>query len=218
MHFKTLAILASIIATIGCATPTTPRASGVDDSNRAGAPIPAYLTAKQSCAVVVGGGGSHFDDPRAAGFWHAANRQITGYLHEILTHEGYQVVQLILPPNESRETAERVVAESLAQNQCNRIIQVAHLLGEDSNGKYFQFSVSLQHVEPHKDQSATTAGISSVTVGDYNRDYRFPRTQEAFDSFHTGAFANEAYLGLNMSGALKAILRDDANSVRGATR
>ncbi len=210
MRFRTLAILASAIATVGCSTPTTPRALGVDDSNQATTKIPAYITAKQSCAVVVGGVGSVFDDPRVGSVWHEANRQITGYLHEILTHERYQVVRLVVPPNESLDKAVRLTAESLAQNQCNRMIQVSHLVGEDKNGPFFQFSVSIQHVEPLKDQSATTAGIRSVTVGDFNRDYRFPRTQASLDSFHTGTFANEAYLDLKRSGALAAILRGGA--------
>ena len=128
MHFRTLSILASLIATVGCSTPTTPRALGVDDLNQATTQVPAYLTAKPSCAVVVGGVGSVFDDPRVGSVWHEANRQITGYLHEILTHEGYKVVQLVVPPNESLDKTVRLTAESLAQDQCNRMIQVSHLV------------------------------------------------------------------------------------------
>jgi hypothetical protein len=155
----------------------------------------------------VGGVGSRFDDQRIGRAWHEANRQIAGYLHEILSREGYRVVKLVVPPDESRDKSVILAAESLARNQCNRLIQVSHLVGEDSGGRFFQFSVSLQHLEPDRDQSANATGTKAVTVGDYNRDYRYPRTQASFDAFHTGTFANMAYRDLEMSGALRSILR-----------
>jgi hypothetical protein len=196
------ALTALIIATAGCSTPSTTSPTARDTNQ-----IPAYLAARQSCAVVMGGVGSRFDDQRVGNVWHEANRQIAGYLHEILSHEGYRVVKLIAPPNGTRDRVISAVTESLAQNQCNRVIQVSHLVGEDGGGRFFQFSVSLQHLEPSKDKSANATVTPTVTVGDYNRDYRYPRTGSSLDAFHTGTFANEAYRDLRKSGALQAVLR-----------
>jgi len=157
--------------------------------------------------VVVGGVGSRFDDQKTGESWHRANQQITGYLYDILEHEGFKVTSLVVPPNETSEGVKTLVTEALARNRCNRIIQIAHFVNEDDKGPYFLFNVSIQHIELDRSRPTGSSGTSVVSVGDYSRDYRYPLTPASLDALFTGMFANSAYLDLKNSGALEPLQR-----------
>ncbi len=200
MRAMFVSLMSLALALSACSTPPAPVSPPA-----AAAPVPGYITAARSCAVVVGGSvGSSFNDIKVARVWHEVNRQITDFLYDDLSRDKYRVARLTVPVEESGNVASLVTA-ALASNQCNRVIQVSHAIGEDAKGKYFLFDVSVMHVEPKGDRPVAASGTSVVTVGDYKRAYRYPRTMEFLDAFHTDAFADQVYADLKRSAALEAL-------------
>lgn len=198
-------LVSSAIALSACVT-TNSSNPGALQINHTG-DVPPYITQFPSCALVVGGTGSSFADPKIAQVWHEANRQITSYLYDNLSSEGYQVKRFIVPQDISPQSAIDSVGLALAQAKCNTIVQVAHKVDEDSNGRYFQYSISVIHMELNKNNPRSPAGTNVSTVGDYNQDYRYPRTPYQLETFRTGTFADKAFNELKASGVLARIAR-----------
>ena len=174
-------------------------------SGSARAAPPAYLTAARSCAVVVGGSvGSFFADPSTAAFWHEANKQITDRLFESLVRDRYHAIKLTIPV-EGHGTLERMVGLAMARGECNRILQVSHTVGDDLEGPYFQISLTLLRVRTSGKSVPASERADVITLGDFNRDYRYRRDGVAFDAFRTGSFAREAYRDLKASGHLERL-------------
>lgn len=169
--------------------------------------VPSYIAQIPSCALVVGGAGSSFADQKVGKVWYEANRQIAGYLYENLVGEGYQVKRFVIPQDTSSQNVVDSVGLALAQAKCNTFIQVSHDVSEDNTGRYFQYSISVIHVELNKDNPRSPSGTNVTTVGDYSRDYRYPRTQYQLEAFRTGTFADKAFNELKASGVLARVSR-----------
>lgn len=196
-------LLTSLACTVvcGCAAP-----SDTDAPHARIAPEPIAASAKAGyrpgCAVVVGGSvGSQFADTKVAGFWFEANRQLSQQLYDTLVAEHYPVVNLIIPLK-GQESIEQRVGQTMAQNQCKRIIQISHTVDQDAKGRYFEFDVALLHAESNGTPVATTG--KPVMVGEYHHAYRYTRTQSVFEAFHPRKFAATVYADLKASGALEA--------------
>lgn len=164
--------------------------------------IPAYLLAANGCAIVAGGDiGSRFADRQVTAMWSKINAAVTTELHQRLVHQKYKAVALLVPVERTRQ-AEDLVFEQAALRRCNRVLQVSHVVAEDTSGKYFRFDVALFRAQPKRDSAATDAGITVVTIGEFQRSYRYARTQESFDNFYTGTFADQVLADLTAAGAL----------------
>ncbi len=198
-------LISVAVALAGCVTTNPPPSPALQISHSG--EVPAYLAEVPSCALVVGGPGSSFADPKIGKVWYEANRQIIGYLYQLLSGEGYQVKRLMLEPDLSSSNVLSSVALALAQSKCNTFIQVALDVDEDKQGKYFQYSVSVIHVAAKKENPRGPSGTNVTTIGDYNRNYRYPRTVYQLEKFYTGDFANRAFDDLKASGALSRIKR-----------
>lgn len=170
------------------------------------APTPAYLTAPTGCAVLAGGSiGSQFSDPQVTATWDRVNAAITTELHDRLVAQRLPVIKYLVPtqrPGPGEGLVDGLVMEQLAMNRCNRLLQVSHQVDEDAGGRYFRFDVTLMRLEPNRGDAVRAGSISVRTVGEFSKAYRYPRTQEALDSFYTGDFADRVLSDLNASGAL----------------
>lgn len=177
-------------------------------ANVAAAPTiaaPSYLTAEKGCAVVAGGAiGSMFADPKITEFWYEANRQVTEHLYDDLAKGQFKVVKLIVPV-EKLEANKQLVIQELAKNRCSRLIQVSHSVGEDGEGKFFRFDVAMIRLVPQRDGAVAAGGTNVATLGEFTREYRYPRNEASFASFRTGTFADTVYADLKKSGALNAL-------------
>lgn len=186
-------VLAGAALLTGCA-------ASAPGTNQPASPIPAYITAPQGCAIVAGGSlGSSFEDPRVSGFWNQVNEQISAALFEHLQGDGYRVVKLIVLPTDK---VEQVIPRAMAANRCSRIIQVTHVVNEDARGKFFQFNVEVMHIKPSGSRAPGAQETRVVTVGEFARDYRYPRTPAVMQTFRTGTFASSVYRELAASGVL----------------
>jgi len=152
----------------------------------------AVLPQNRGCALLVGGVGPGFADPKIDEFWFRVNREVTQRLQARLFDQ-YRAEALFVEPKDRARTRELVGAE-LAKKKCNRILQVAHDVNVDIQGNYFRFDVTLLEATP------TTRGI-------YEKHYRFARTLEVMKSFSTAAFGDQVFKDLEASGALQAIRR-----------
>jgi len=158
-----------------------------------------------ACAVLAGGGiGSAFAEPNITRFWYEVNKQITDRLHELLVAGRYRAVKLIVPAEETRDN-EQWVIQGLARHRCSRLIQLSHSVNEDAAGKFFRFDVAVMHLEPRATQPMGSTGVSAVTVGDWSREYRYPRTQATFETFRTREFAATVFADLERSGTLRPL-------------
>ena len=185
------------LALCGCATTEGPAPAPAPQAGQ----VPAYVLADKGCAVVAGGGlGSQFADAKINRIWSEVNKQVTDYLYRDLTGDAYNVREFILPAERTPGNQQMVIADMIHE-RCNRLIQVAHTVGEDANGRYFRFDVSVLRLVP-KPAGMTDPNTNARTVGEFSRQYRYPRTEEAFHAFHTGTFAHQVYRDLQASGVL----------------
>lgn len=185
------------LALCGCASTEGPAPSQPAQSVH----VPAYLLADKGCAVVAGGGvGSKFADPKINRIWSEVNKQVTGYLYRDLAADAYNVREFIVPAERTPGNEQMVIGDMIRE-RCNRLIQVAHTVGEDANGRFFRFDISVLRLVP-KPAGMTDPKTNARTVGEFSRQYRYPRTEEAFDAFHTGTFAHQVYRDLQASGVL----------------
>lgn len=177
------------LAFIGCATTHTPQ------------PAPAYLSAENSCAVIMGGAlGDYFGDQEMDEFWFKANSQISEILRSRLYVEKYKVVGLTIQIPD-RQNMRQLLAIAAAQNQCNRIIQLTHTIGTAPSGNYFQFEVVVLRLEP---APMSNGGYTSTTaVQIFSKEYRYPRTTSVMNQFHTGEFAEVVLADLKKGGSLE---------------
>jgi hypothetical protein len=189
----TFALVATTAAMSACTAPPTAPAVRTP---------PAYLNAASGCAVVAGGGiGSQFSDQNVTATWDKVNAAVTTELHDRLVAQRYQVVKLLVP-TERTAKAEDIVLAGLAAHRCNRLLQVSHKVDEDSSGRYFRFDIALLRMAPKEDAGASPGSVSVRAIGEYRREYRYPRTQESFENFYTGTFAEQVLADLNRSGTL----------------
>lgn len=133
--------------------------------------------------------------------WAKINSAITTELHDRLVLSKYKAVKFLVPTERTSKT-EDLVFENLAVNRCNRVLQVAHKVDEDSSGKYFRFDVSLFRAQPKEGSATSEASVAVVATSEFQRSYRYPRTQESFENFYTGAFAEKVLADLVAAGAL----------------
>jgi hypothetical protein len=187
--------MAAALLLNGCASAPDATESPTDDAAASG-------TAAKGCAVLAGGGiGSAFADPAVTRFWYQINKQITDRLHELLRAGRYRAVKLIVPVEQARNN-ERRVLQGLARHRCGRLIQLSHAVNEDASGKFFRFDVAVMQLVP---KGSRSGGAEAVTVGEFSREYRYPRTSAAFDAFQTGEFAAIVFTDLERSGALEPL-------------
>jgi hypothetical protein len=164
--------------------------------------IPAYLQSATGCAILAGGDiGSRFTDKQVTANWSKINAAITTELHDRLVEGKYKAVKFLVPPGHTRK-AEELTFEQLAVDQCNRVLQVAHNVDEDAAGKYFRFDVTLFRAVPKPAAADTDANITVVATTEFKRSYRYPRTQESFENFYTGTFAEKVLSDLVAADAL----------------
>lgn len=196
---RSILVLAAALSAVACSTPP---ASAPAAATAAG--IPAYLASATGCAVVAGGDiGSRFTDRQVTTMWARINAAVTTELHDRLVAGQYKAVKYLVPAERDGK-AEDLVFEHLALNRCNRVLQVSHKVDEDAQGRYFRFDVALFRARP-KDPAAPASAQGTVTVvatREFERSYRFPRTQEAFDNFYTGTFAEKVLGDLQAAGVL----------------
>lgn len=133
--------------------------------------------------------------------WAKINSAITTELHDRLVLHKYKSVKFLVPAERSVK-AEDLVFENLALHRCNRVLQVAHKVDEDSSGKYFRFDISLFRAQPKEGAGASGDSVTVVATTEFQRSYRYARTQQSFENFYTGTFAEQVLADLVASGAL----------------
>ena len=164
--------------------------------------VPAYLTSSTGCAVVAGGGiGSQFADKQVTAMWDKVNAAITTELHDRLVQNRYNVFKFVVPTERTLKAEDLVIAD-MAANRCNRLLQVSHKIDEDSSGKYFRFDITLFRIDPKEEARPAAQPVTVRTSSEFQRGYRYPRTQESLDSFYTGTFAETVLADLAKSGSL----------------
>jgi len=158
--------------------------------------------AERDCAILVGGNGSPFADPKIDRFWFLVNREVTQRLQARL-FENYRAEPLLIEPQE-RGRLREMTGVAMAQYKCNRILQVVHDVNVDAQGPYFRFDVSMLGVTPG---SRTEGGLVVTTRGIYEKRYRYPRNAETMKTFSTSALGDRVFTDLEASGALEDIRR-----------
>ncbi len=185
----------------GCATPDAATSAAAPRGGSAA--IPSYLTLPTGCAVLAGGGiGSLFADEQATAIWDRINATLTAELHErLLRDRQYRVIRFTVPTQRTGKAEDLVMAQ-LAEQRCNRLIQVSHQIAEDGAGRYFRFDVALFRIDPKPGHEAMAAAITVVTTAEFKHSYRYARTQQSLDDFHAGDFAEQVFADLTKSGVL----------------
>lgn len=126
---------------------------------------------------------------------------VTSELHDRLVLSQFKAVKFLVPAQRTAQ-AEDLVFENLALHRCNRVLQVAHKVDEDSSGKYFRSDVALFRAQPREGAAAPQDTVIVVAAGEFQRSCRYPRTQESLENFYTGTFAEKVLADLVSAGVL----------------
>jgi len=162
------------------------------------------------CVVLSGGTGSAFGDSKIDAVWPEINRRVTDLLFEDLRENGY-AVRKVFTEAADRDAKPNKALTAVAASGCAHLLQVSHKVGEDSDGRYFSFDVSLLRFV-RDDGGPPTPGSQTKAVSDFQKSYRHPRTAEEMEQFHTGSFANEVYGDLRASRAIEADFSPDPDA------
>ena len=133
--------------------------------------------------------------------WDKVNAAITTELHDRLVENRYKVIKFVVPTERTQKAEDLVIAD-MGTNRCNRLLQVAHKIDEDASGKYFRFDITLFRIDPKEEARPAAGGVTVRTSTEFQRGYRYARTQENLDSFYTGTFADTVLADLTKSGSL----------------
>lgn len=173
-------------------------------------PTPYPADHPRDCALVVGGQGSVFADPRVDGLWLQINRKVTENLVTDLRQNGYAVVTSFSEIADRASQPQKSLVE-LSRSGCALMIQVAHDVGENAQGRYFGFDVSVLRFVPNGER-VPGVGTPVRTAGNFQKSWRYPRTPEEMDRFHVGAFANEVFGALMSAHAVDRAFDPDPDS------
>lgn len=185
---RRLAALA-LCAAAGCAT--VPEAPVV---------VPAYVTSADSCALVLGGGGTVFPDERVAQAWRKIDGLVTDAATAELSRLGYKVEQLMTDASTGAERG-RVAAAELARRQCNRVIQLSHFVEGEPGAQKFGFAVSVLVPDAAKARRVE-GGLSYPFEQSYARRYAYDLTSEMMDRLVPAEVGRQAAGDLDRAGVL----------------
>ena len=153
------------------------------------------------CAVVSAGAGDSFAEEGVNRIQAMVDRQIFDGLVTDLHQNGYAVKPVFIDSGDKTGTSK--VVDAMTHTLCAGLIQVAHHMGEDEQGRYFAFDVEAMHAAPTGQQVAGK-DTQATLIGDFKKHYRFPRTEDGMNAFHTGTFANTVFADLAESHAIDA--------------
>lgn len=200
--------LATAVLLAACATPPAPTppspppAAPTAATAPAATVTPAYLLAPTGCAVVAGGNlGSRFTDAKVGATWARVNAAIAKELQDRLAAERYRTT-LYVVPTEGSDAVENLLMRQMAEHRCSRLLQIAHTVNEDADGRFFRFDVTLFRATPREGAAAQPGSVPVTATAEYRRSYRRPRTQAELDNFYTGTFAEQVLADLVRAGAL----------------
>lgn len=168
------------------------------------------MASAPDCIVVSGGTGSQFQDAQVDGLWLEINRRVSDLVFEDLFENGY-AVRKVFTGAADRDAKPAKALAAVAQSGCAHLLQVSHQVGEDADGKFFSFDISLLRFV-REDGGPPTPGSQTKAVSDFRKVYRHPRTAEEMEQFHTGTFANEVYNDVRASRAVEADFAPDPDA------
>lgn len=168
------------------------------------------MSAAPDCIVLSGGTGAAFADAKVDGTWLSVNRQVTDLLLEDLRENGY-AVRKIFTEAADRDAKPNKALAATAASGCAHVLQVSHRVGDDADGPFFSFDISLLRFV-RADGGPPVPGSQTTAVSDFAKNYRHPRTVDELEKFHTGTFANEVFRDLLASHAIDADFAPDPDS------
>ena len=175
-------ILSSLILAACTSAPSTSGLNG-------GAAAPSFLVADTGCTLITGGAiGDHFGEPTVDDFWFRANSVIVDSLTKQLTDAGANVIAIKVPISD-RIDVENTTGKAIAANRCNRIAQLSHSIGSDSQGNFFQFELTVLRALPSDSKRRAGNGAYVSMQQEYKKSYRYRRSKESLDSFNIEDFA-----------------------------
>ncbi len=156
-----------------------------------------------ACIVVSGGSGSNLTPPQADRFWMEVNREVAHVLvldlgmNDYPTHEAFEDIA-------DRASQPRKSMQAVAQTGCAYLLQLAHDVGENGAGKYFDFEVTLLRlVGP--DGGGPRPGGTVTTLGEFTKRYHHVRDSQEMARFNTGEQGNAIYADLLASHKLEPV-------------
>ena len=167
-----------------------------------------HFVNEKSCALIVGGGTEQFfADPRINDVWFQASKTITDDLYRDMTTRGYPVREYIVPldvRSRPREQFLENIALEMSVNRCNRIIQIAQIVSEDADGRFFGYRVDVMLAKPENLGAQSAVAATRVAlVGEYTKQYRYPRNVETFKTLQFHKLAEKFFSDMADSGELK---------------
>jgi hypothetical protein len=169
-----------------------------------------HFVNERSCALIVGGETAEtFADPRLNQVWFTASKAITDDLFRDMMANGYPVKEYIVPldaHSQPMEQLQRNIALAMAVNRCNRIIQIYQTVSEDQAGKFFGYRVDVMLGTPVNPAAPSAGTGTRVTmVGEYTKQYRYPRTEETLRTLQFHKVAETILSDMSASGVLSKL-------------
>jgi parvulin-like peptidyl-prolyl isomerase len=174
-------------------------------SVRAQAPSPqdaeATYPANRLRCVVVAGSSVRYADAKAQELVAIINRSIANFVNEEFNERHYESFQVFHEPDDVVKSPPQWM-NLMVRQRCGHLVQIAYEASDDAAGPYFSWDVQVIHLDR---RSSTEARATLVTVGDYQKRYRYQRSPTFFASFIMSDFAHTVVEDLMASGALPGL-------------
>jgi len=157
---------------------------------RAQAPSPApaqgaYPANALRC-VVVAGSSVTYADARVQKLAAFMNRSVTNFVNDEFNERHYESSEVFHEPEDVVKTPPQWLTR-MARTRCKHLVQIAYESSDDAAGPYVLWEMQVMHLE-HNSQSEELDAV--ITVGDYKKRYRYPRSEAFLKGFIMSDFAH----------------------------
>lgn len=167
------------------------------------APAPAEVgyPANALRCVVVSGGSVLYADAKAQQLAAVMNRSITNFVNEEFNARHYESSQVFHEPEDAVESPPKWLRQ-MVRLRCAHLVQIVYEASDDSAGSYFSWDVQVMHLDR---TSLPPARATAVSVGDYEKRYRYDRSAAFLATFIMSDFAHTIVEDLVASGSLPGL-------------
>jgi len=156
------------------------------------------------CFVLMGGGGTYFNNTEWDNKWFAINSAVSRGALDKLTAKKYHMIDYIVFVRDVEKRAAGMYQE-MKKNGCQKVLQIAHDLhfsDKDPNQPVLTFEVSVMHLGSANPPKGKRDGQLTM-ASDYEKKYSYVLTTELMDNLSLSGVGEMIANNIDEAGVLK---------------
>lgn len=163
--------------------------------------VPAYVSSPESCALVLGGGGTVFPDDRINQNWLKIDTVVADAVTSELRALGYHVEEVVSDLRTADARLE-LFAREMATRKCNRLVQVSHFVEPSATAPKFGFAASVL-VPDLAGAERSGGGTVAQLKGEFDKRYSYDLTSEVMQTLSMSDVGRTIAREIDRSGVVK---------------